>query len=121
MPLLLLPPRVTPDSQALQQAAVEMGWSIVRLENWRPPSRLREADLVLYGEPLFADIVAEPLGLALVEPTPDWLTLVPRRYLQRAIYYTTLTEARHSSKTLFIKPALDNGATSRAPLGAPAA
>jgi hypothetical protein len=107
LPVLLLPPRVTPDSQALQQAAVEIGWNIVRLESWRPSPRLREGDLVLYGEPLFADIVAEPLGLALLEPTSDWLTLVPRRYLQRAIYYTTLAEARHSSKTLFIKPALD--------------
>ena len=107
MPVLLLPPRVTPDSQMLQQAALDLGWAVERLENWRPPLRLREADVALYGEPLFVDIVAEPLGVALLEPTSDWLIDVPRRYLQRDISPSTLEAARRTSKALFIKPALD--------------
>ena len=107
MPVLLLPPRVTPDSQTLQQAALDLGWGVERLENWRPPLRLRDADVVLYGEPLFVDIVAEPLGVALLETPPDWLIDVSRRYLQRDIRYSTLEAARHTSKAMFIKPALD--------------
>ena len=70
MPVLLLPPRMTNDSQVLQHAALEQGWRVERLANWRPPSRLRDEPLVLYGEPLFADVVAGPLGLALLEPPP---------------------------------------------------
>ncbi len=107
MPVLLLPPRVTPDSQVLHQTALKLDWQVERLENWRPPARLRDEDIVLYGEPLFADVVAGPLGLALLETPPDWLTRVPRQYLQRDIHTATLAEARHCSKPAFIKPALD--------------
>jgi hypothetical protein len=34
--VLLLPPRMTNDSQVLQHAALEQGWRVERLENWRP-------------------------------------------------------------------------------------
>src|SRR5579862_3692944 len=71
--LLLLPPRLTDGSQTLQRAALALGWRVKRLENWRPAPWLRDEQLVFYGEPLFADVVAGPLGLALLEPTLDWL------------------------------------------------
>lgn len=107
MPVLLLPPRITPDSRVLHQAALKMEWQVERLENWRPPARLRNEDIALYGEPLFADIVAGPLGLALLETPSDWLTRVPRSYLQRDIQYSILAEARHCTSPTFMKPAQD--------------
>jgi hypothetical protein len=107
MPVLLLPPRITSDSQALQQVALEQGWRVERLANWRPPSWLRDESLVLYGEPLFADVVAGPLGLALLECPPDWLTRLPSQYLQREVRSATLAEARGCTAPTFIKPALD--------------
>ena len=107
MPTLLLPPRITPDSEELQHAALTLGWRVERLENWRPPEHLRHEDLVLYGEPLFADVVAGPLGLALLEPPADWLTRLPRRYLQRDMRMITLAEARRQDQPAFMKPAQD--------------
>src|SRR5215831_18040826 len=107
MRVLLLPPRMTNDSRVLQQAALEQGWRVERLANWRPPSRLREEPLVLYGEPLFADVVAGPLGLALLEPPPDWITLLPSYLLRRKVRSGTLAEARRCQIPTFIKPALD--------------
>ncbi len=107
MPMLLLPPRITPDSEALQRAALALGWRVERLENWRPPEQLRSEEIVLYGEPLFADIVAGPLGLALLEPPADWLTHLPWHYLQREVRLTTLAAARKCGKPTFMKPAQD--------------
>ena len=98
MPMLLVPPRVTKDSQALTRAALAEGWQVERLANWRPPSWLRDEQLVLYGEPLFADIVAGPLGLALFECPPDWLTGLPSHYLRRKVRYSTLAEARRCAR-----------------------
>jgi hypothetical protein len=107
MPVLLLPPRMTDDSQVLQQTALARGWRVERLANWRPPSWLRDEPLVLYGEPLFADVVAGPLSLALLEPSPDWLPQLPSRYLRRKVRSGTLAEARRGKNPAFIKPALD--------------
>ncbi|HEY7127631.1 MAG TPA: ATP-grasp domain-containing protein [Ktedonobacterales bacterium] len=107
MPMLLLPPRLTPDSEALQHAALALGWRVERLKNWRPPEQLRREDPVLYGEPLFADVVAGPLGLALLEPPADWLIRLPQKYLRRDVRMTTLAEARKQDQPAFMKPARD--------------
>jgi hypothetical protein len=107
VPVLLLPPRISSGSLALQQAALTRGWQVERLANWRPPSWLRDESLVFYGEPLFADVVAGPLGLALLEPTPDWLTQLPSHFLRRTVRWGTLAEARLCTSPVFIKPALD--------------
>lgn len=69
------------------------------------PERLQGHDLVLYGEPLFADVVTPTLGLALLEPSSDWTERLPDAYRQRAVRVTTLAEARGYSSRSFIKPA----------------
>jgi hypothetical protein len=59
------------------------------------------------GEPLFAAVVAGPLGLALLGPPPDWLTTLPPGYRGRQVCYTTLGEARRLREPAFVKPADD--------------
>ena len=63
---LILSPRLTPDSMALRNAALELGWDVERLRTWRPPDELVGRDVVPYGEPLFAAVVADSLQLALI-------------------------------------------------------
>lgn len=67
----------------LGAAADAAGWRVERLHKWDVPERLREEEIVLYTEPVFAAFVAEGLDLALIEPTLDWLTTLPSRYLHR--------------------------------------
>jgi hypothetical protein len=105
MPTLLLTPRYSADSRALRLAAIQMGWDHFRLESWRIPGHLRNHDLVFYGEPLLAEVVAESLPYVLMEPTLDWLPTLPAVYLQRAVRLTTLGEARALADPAFVKPA----------------
>lgn len=68
---------------------------IERLAGWRVPEYiLNHSDVVLYGEPLFAAVVAASLNRTLLEPLFDWLTGIPARYTNRAIQFTTLRAAR---------------------------
>ena len=62
---------------------------------------------MLYGEPLFAAVVADQAGLSLVEPPFDWLTKVPGPCVKRDIRLTTLEEARRLRARAFFKPADD--------------
>src|SRR5436190_12812925 len=83
LPLLLLAPRVTDDSVAVWRTALANGWTSQRLSNWRVPEELktRTGDFVIYAEPLFAEAVADQLGLALIEPPPSWLPSLPWCFL----------------------------------------
>lgn len=104
---LLLSPRYTPDSIALRDAALEMGWSVERLRSWRPPAHFSGRDVVPYGEPLFAAVVADSLQLALIEPRLSWVAEIPFEFSQREIRFANLATARTLDRRSFIKPADD--------------
>src|ERR1700694_2112454 len=104
---LVLSPRYTPDSIALRNAALEIGWAVERLQSWRPPAHLREREAVPYGEPLFAAVVADALQLALIEPSLSWLAELPLDLRQRDVQFTDLTTARKQERRCFMKPADD--------------
>lgn len=106
MPTLILPPRYTTDSIALWKSAIALDWEVTRLPNWQLTSETIE-DPVIYGEPLFAKIIADRLSVKLLDPDLDWLVTLPSNYLKRRVIYTTLAEARKISETMFIKPPAD--------------
>lgn len=104
---LVLSPRLTPDSTALQNAALESRWDVERLPTWRPPHELASRDIVPYGEPLFAAVVADALQLALIEPPLSWVADLPFDLTRRKIQFTDLAAARGINRPAFIKPADD--------------
>jgi hypothetical protein len=87
MPTLILPPRITPDTDAMLAAAQVAGWEALRLDGWRVPAGLNGRDVVLYGEPLFADVVAPSLGVALLQAPFDWLPGLPEHYRKREVTF----------------------------------
>jgi ATP-grasp domain, R2K clade family 2 len=113
MPTLVLPPRFTPDSIALLKAGVRAGLEVERLPGWRVPDWLKGRDVVLYGEPLFAAVVAQEFDLNLLEPPFSWLAELPERFRRRSVCLTTLAEARKYGEPAFIKPADDKCFTAR--------
>src|SRR5690348_633435 len=104
MPTLLLSARQTEDAQKLWRACIDQKWEVVRVHNWQVPS-LPPQEVAVYGEPLFAQHVAQTLGLRLIEPPLDWLPRLPARYRGREVLLTTLGEARKVPDPAFIKPA----------------
>ena len=106
-PLVILGPRATDDSVRIWQAALEIGWRTQRLPSWRVPAPLIEADneVMIYGEPLFAEAVADQLERVLLEPPPDWLVMLPAPYRKREVSLRTLDQARQIVPPIFVKPA----------------
>lgn len=108
MTTLILTPRFTDDSQALWKAAAQLGWSVERLGSWRVPDHFRSLDdIALYVEALFAQTMADQLGLKLLSPPEDWLVRLPFEYKRRDIRLTTLGEARKLETAAFVKPPND--------------
>jgi hypothetical protein len=86
------------------RAAVHSGWDVERIRGYEIDPALAAKEPVLYGETLLADALAEPLGLAFLEPTADWLPALPLAYRKRAIRLATLGDARASTERSFVKP-----------------
>lgn len=106
MTTLILPPRYSDDSNTLWRASIALGWNIERLQSWRVPEDFRpSAEVAIYGESLWANFVAEQLGLKLYEPPLDWLAGLPPELLGRKIEFCTLEEARDKPLPAFVKPA----------------
>ncbi len=106
-PHLILAPRATDDSVRIWRAALAEAWDVQRLPSWRVPEGISAAgaDMVIYGEPLFAEAVADQLDLILLEPPPDWTVSLPQRFRKRTMELTTLEAARKATFPAFIKPA----------------
>jgi hypothetical protein len=107
-PTLVLAPRITADCKAMAAAAERAGWQVHIASSWRLSAEEWVGHApVLYAAPLFADVAAGPLGLALLDPPLDWLTTLPEAYRTRKVSFTTLAEARRQTGPLFVKPADD--------------
>src|SRR6266700_3870164 len=104
---LVLSPRYTSDSIALNTVAIETGWTVERLQSWRPPAHLFNREVVPYGEPLFAAVVADTLQHILIEPRLAWVAEIPLDFRQRDVQFTNLATARTQGRRSFIKPADD--------------
>lgn len=105
MPILILSPRNTQDSLTLLQTAFQQGWKVYKLANWRIPDNFEETDkIAIYGEPLFAKIIAAQLNKVLLEPMHNWLTQLDFSYTQRKIDYLPLKALEKISFPSFIKP-----------------
>lgn len=107
---LLISPRFSEDSQKIWLAAGARGWEVTRLEGWR-------ADVVgevgaIYGETLWARVVASQVGRELIEPPLDWLCGVPENLLRRQVQYGELKNLKFQWPA-FIKPADDKAFPAR--------
>lgn len=105
--IVILAPRITDDSVSIWRQCINIGWKPERLQGWRVPDALLNLrdQIVIYGEPLFAEAVADQLGLVLLEPSIDWLPNLPQEYVSRKVCRRTLREAGLERFPVFVKPA----------------
>lgn len=105
---LALAPQYSTTGELLSTAARRRGMSVEVLPAVGGAPALREkAGGHYFGGPLFARGVVNDLGIALLEPTDDWLTFLPYEYTQRTIVSSTLGEARRLTQPAFVKPPSD--------------
>jgi len=102
---LILSPRHTPDSNAIWKAALANDWKIERLYKYRVPEHITSNEAKIYGENLFAEIVAQQLDIALIGTPPSWLAELPFHFLQREVTFKQLKDCRNFTTPRFIKPA----------------
>ncbi|MBC8142126.1 MAG: ATP-grasp domain-containing protein [Armatimonadetes bacterium] len=114
-PTLLLPPRINDDTRAIESAARDAGYTVVAAPGYRLPLGLVEKNVpvIVYGDPMFGDLAALSLDLALLEPPDYWLPRLEEKWRKRHVSLSTLAGARSVPETAFIKPAADKSFPAR--------
>jgi hypothetical protein len=112
MPTLLLTTRQTDDTQKLWRACISENWKVERVHNWRVPP-VEPSEAAVYGEPLFAQHVAQTLGLNLMEPPVDWLPHLNPKWRGRDVRLMALSEVKQVTERVFIKPAVEKNFEAR--------
>lgn len=99
---LLISRRYSEDSVLLREAALDLGWSVDRVAH-----RLdgpTQADAV-YGEVIWATLIAQQLGCKLTDPPDDWLARLPEDFTKRKVSFGAWGELKGSvTYPCFIKP-----------------
>jgi hypothetical protein len=103
MPTLVLTRRYSQDSNSLWRAALDAGWDVERLQTYQAPAGLGARDPVFYGETLWADAITGALGLALLQPTADFLPRLPIEYRSRQVSLCALGAVRARAQPAFLK------------------
>lgn len=101
--LVALSPIYTEDSNNLKKASLSSPYELNRFNaKWNVPEEFRGDVIAVYGEDIYAEIVAEQCNLTLTKPSDDWLSLISETFTKRKINYGKLKEFIHL-ENIFIK------------------
>lgn len=101
--LVALSPMYTEDSNTLKKASLTSPYELSRFNaQWKVPEEFRSDVVAVYGEDIYAEIVAEQCNLTLTKPDDHWLSIIPEEFTKRNISYGQL-KAFINEGPVFIK------------------
>lgn len=91
--LVALSPTYTEDSNILKKASLNSPYELSRFNaKWNVPEEFRAEVVAVYGEDIYAEIVAEQCNLTLTKPDDHWLSIVSEEFTGRKISYGQLKD-----------------------------
>ncbi|WP_294321897.1 ATP-grasp domain-containing protein [uncultured Chryseobacterium sp.] len=91
--LVALSPMYTEDSNILKKASIGSSYELSRFNGqWNVPEEFRTAVVAVYGEDIYAEIVAEQCNLTLTKPDNHWLSIISEEFTKRKILYGQLKD-----------------------------
>lgn len=101
--IIALSPMYTEDSNNLKKASINSSYELNRFNaKWSVPEEFRPDVIAVYGEDIYAEIVAEQCNLTLTKPKDDWLSGISEEFMKRKISYGWLKEFV-DEENIFIK------------------
>ncbi|MFZ4927578.1 ATP-grasp domain-containing protein [Chryseobacterium sp. Mn2064] len=101
--IIALSPIYTDDSNNLKKASLNSPYELNRFNaKWNVPEEFRADVVAVYGEDIYAEIVAEQCNLTLTKPDDNWLSKISEEFTKRKIAYGKLKDFVHE-ENIFIK------------------
>ncbi|MBW8523333.1 ATP-grasp domain-containing protein [Chryseobacterium chendengshani] len=101
--IIALSPIYTEDSNNLKKASIISPYELNRFNaKWNVPEEFRDDVIAVYGEDIYAEIVAEQCNLTLTKPKDNWLAEILEQFTKRKISYGQLKDFVNE-ENIFIK------------------
>ncbi|PJJ62774.1 ATP-grasp domain-containing protein [Chryseobacterium geocarposphaerae] len=101
--IVALSPMYTEDSNNLKKASINSPYELSRFNaKWSVPEEFRADVIAVYGEDIYAEIVAEQCNLTLTKPDDNWLSKISEEFTKRKISYGQLKDFV-DKENIFIK------------------
>ncbi|MCU7615849.1 ATP-grasp domain-containing protein [Chryseobacterium sp. PBS4-4] len=101
--IIALSPIYTEDSNNLKKASINSPYELNRFNaKWNVPEEFRTDVIAVYGEDIYAEIVAEQCNLTLTKPKDNWLVEISEEFTKRKISYGQLKDFVNE-ENIFIK------------------
>ncbi|UEQ76465.1 ATP-grasp domain-containing protein [Chryseobacterium arthrosphaerae] len=101
--IIALSPMYTEDSNNLKKASLSSSYELSRFNaKWNVPEEFRADVIAVYGEDIYAEIVADQCHLTLLKPADDWLAHIAEDFTKRRISYGQLKDFTNQ-ENIFIK------------------
>ncbi|SHF45574.1 ATP-grasp domain-containing protein [Chryseobacterium sp. OV279] len=101
--IIALSPMYTEDSNNLKKASINSPYELNRFNaKWNVPEEFREDVIAVYGEDIYAEIVADQCRLTLMKPDDNCLSLISEEFTKRKISYGQMKDYI-DQENMFIK------------------
>ncbi len=91
--LVALSPMYTGDSNILKKASLRSPYELSRFNSkLNVPEEFSKDVVAVYGEDIYAEIVAEQCNLTLTKPDDHWLSIISEEFAKRKISYGPLKD-----------------------------
>ncbi len=103
---LVIPEKADIERDSVARAWRQRGGEVLRLGRFWDPPPLDPANARVYGNDTFCLVLAQKLGLELIQPDDALLVQLPARLLKRRVTAMPLQQARDAAFPLFMKSAV---------------
>ena len=91
--MLLITNQVEEKTLPLTKTAIALGYDVWS-EGWNPPEYIKYRATCMYGGEFFCEVIAKQMNWHVLVNPSDWLLSLPKKYLNREIFKSTLGDCR---------------------------
>ena len=103
--LLLIPDKPDQERDAIASSWIRHNGEVLRISKfWEKPHIAKEQQVSIYGYDTFSLVLAQVLGLELIEPKDEFIGQLDERWVKRGIQILTLETIDQAHFPTFVKP-----------------
>lgn len=107
LPLLLVPEKSDPESDAVCEAWIQRGGNVRRLgKYWIMDENIASKKIALYGNQTFSLVLEQIYAIKLISPDDTLIAKLERKWTGRTIQLKPLREIASTDFPLFVKPVI---------------
>jgi ATP-grasp domain-containing protein len=102
--IFVIAPTANEDTNYLAKSAEAIGYNvIVPTSGWGLSKELRGKPGMVYGPKMFCEVIAEQMNWELLSTHPNWITTLPKNFVNREVYFTSVRNARKVASEKYFK------------------